>query len=395
MPRKRILSPHFFTHDELYNAEQQSELPLRLAFAGLWTQADRRGIFEWRPMRLKLAILPFDDVRFDVVLDSLEQGGFVRRYTVSGKVYGCIPSFLRWQTFHRNEKQSDDPAPPASLLAADTDASSAVGSAWISRAVRASVLQRDGASCAQCGTVDNVTLSHIVPVSDGGESTADNLRVMCRSCSAAQHATSPQAHCKEVQDAAMTATTPVTVTVTSTSTSTAASSRARARETASETERSAGVVSSLQPRNAAVCAEDSDNGRSTRVLVAAINRAVTSSKGEQPTPYRANSAGAASLSRQLSEANVNEQLAVQTLARIVPQYSGKTLPRSCGYWASAIVEAQQHANARGDALALTDDSASAQPAALVSSKTAIAYARDGDADWQGYCALHGIDWQAA
>jgi len=112
MARKRLISPQFFTHAELYDAEAKSGLPLRIAFAGLWCQADRRGIFAWRPRELKLAILPYDPSDFGAVLAALETDGFVRRYDVAGQAFGIIPSFSRWQSFHLRELASDAPEPP-------------------------------------------------------------------------------------------------------------------------------------------------------------------------------------------------------------------------------------------------------------------------------------------
>lgn len=111
MARKRLVSPEFFMHEKLYDAEVASGLPLRVAFPGLWTQADKRGVFRWRPKQLKLAILPYDPIDFDAVLQALQVGGFVERYEVGGEPYGFIRSFARWQTFHHAEKESDAPAP--------------------------------------------------------------------------------------------------------------------------------------------------------------------------------------------------------------------------------------------------------------------------------------------
>lgn len=104
MARKRLVSPKFFQHAELYDLEQTTGLPLRLAFAGLWTQCDRRGLFPWKPRELKLAVLPYDAVDFDLVLWSLVMGGFLVCFDVDGKRYGHVPNFDKHQTFHRDEK---------------------------------------------------------------------------------------------------------------------------------------------------------------------------------------------------------------------------------------------------------------------------------------------------
>ena len=113
MARKRFLAPEFFQHGELFDAEQETGLPLRLAFAGLWCQTDRRGIFLWKVRQLKLAIMPYDEgVDFAAVMTALQDHRFVRQYEVDGRQYGLIPSFDRWQSFHRDERQSDAPPPP-------------------------------------------------------------------------------------------------------------------------------------------------------------------------------------------------------------------------------------------------------------------------------------------
>jgi len=112
MARKRMIAPEFFIHGALYDLEERTRLPVRLAYAGLWTQADRAGRFVWKPRELKLAILPYDPVDFAAVLEALVAGGFVKRYVVDGKEYGWIPSFACHQTFHKNESASKLPPYP-------------------------------------------------------------------------------------------------------------------------------------------------------------------------------------------------------------------------------------------------------------------------------------------
>lgn len=110
MARKRMIAPQFFKHADLYDAEMASGLPLRIAFAGLWTVTDRRGVFQWS-RNLKPDVLPYDPCDMLAVLEALAAAGFVQKYEVEGKAYGFIPSFEHHQHFHRDEKVSSLPAP--------------------------------------------------------------------------------------------------------------------------------------------------------------------------------------------------------------------------------------------------------------------------------------------
>ncbi len=111
MARIRTIKPGFFRHETLYEAEQQTKLPMRLAFAGLWTAADRDGRFKWSPRQLKLDCLPFDDVDFSRVLDALLTRGLIVKYAVDGVEYGCIPTWHKHQVINNRESASDLPEP--------------------------------------------------------------------------------------------------------------------------------------------------------------------------------------------------------------------------------------------------------------------------------------------
>lgn len=112
MARIRTIKPEFFLHEGLYDLEASTGLPIRLVFAGLWTQADREGRFVWRPRKLKTQIIPYDDVDMVRTLDALHQGGFIVRYTIDGEDYGSIPSWPEHQTVNVREPESKIPAPP-------------------------------------------------------------------------------------------------------------------------------------------------------------------------------------------------------------------------------------------------------------------------------------------
>lgn len=111
MARIRTIKPEFFRHSDLYEAEQETGLPIRLAFAGLWTAADREGRFKWKPRELKLDCLPHDDVDFSRVLDALVTRGWIVRYAIDGCEYGAIPTWNTHQVINNREKASDIPPP--------------------------------------------------------------------------------------------------------------------------------------------------------------------------------------------------------------------------------------------------------------------------------------------
>jgi translation initiation factor IF-1 len=111
MARIRTIKPEFFCHEELFDLEAETGLPIRIAFAGMWTVCDREGRFKWRPRSIKAQVLPFDDVDFSRVLDALATRGFVVRYASNGTDYGHVPGFARHQVINNREADSVLPEP--------------------------------------------------------------------------------------------------------------------------------------------------------------------------------------------------------------------------------------------------------------------------------------------
>jgi len=112
MPRIRTIKPEFFSHEELFDAEIETGLPLRLAFAGLWTVCDREGRFKWRVRAIKSQVMPYDDIDFSRVLDALTTRGFVVKYACERVEYGWVPGFARHQVINNRETPSVLPEPP-------------------------------------------------------------------------------------------------------------------------------------------------------------------------------------------------------------------------------------------------------------------------------------------
>lgn len=180
MGRIRSIKPEFFRHEELYQAEKKSGLPLRVAFAGLWTVADREGRFKWRPTQIKLDVLPFDKVDMEEVLGVLTQDNFIVKYSVDGKEYGCIPSFKEHQVINIREAKSHIPPPDGVAMTIPQKRT------HVPVETRRVVFERDQYKCVRCGAEESITIDHIFPVSCGGTHALTNLRTLCQSCNSAR-----------------------------------------------------------------------------------------------------------------------------------------------------------------------------------------------------------------
>jgi len=118
MARIRYLKPDFFKDEDI------KELPYeaRLFYQGLWVQADREGRGEDRPERLKIEIMPYDEVDAEEIMWLLahhKKNGkrpFIVRYEIDGEKYYQIINWQKHQKPHKTERNSDIPPPPKELL---------------------------------------------------------------------------------------------------------------------------------------------------------------------------------------------------------------------------------------------------------------------------------------
>lgn len=184
--RIRTIKPEFFLHEQLFEAERQTGLPLRLAYIGLWCAADREGRFKWEPRKLGIQILPYDEVDFAAVLHALVEANCVIRYGENAE-YGFIPSFKRHQHINQREASSKLPAFDCTETHVHAHALPAREHVAhnIAQPVRETVFARDK-QCVRCGSENDLTIDHIFPRSIGGTHALQNLRTLCRSCNSAR-----------------------------------------------------------------------------------------------------------------------------------------------------------------------------------------------------------------
>lgn len=103
MARIRSIHPGFFTDEDLVSVSAFA----RLLVIGLGVQADDKGIFEWKPLMLKMRIFPGDNVEVSDLLSELAEANCIAMYEMNGRKYGAIRNFRK----HQRPKTPNDVHP--------------------------------------------------------------------------------------------------------------------------------------------------------------------------------------------------------------------------------------------------------------------------------------------
>lgn len=93
MARIRSVHPSFFTDEACVSCSPLA----RLLYIGLWTDADDQGVFEWRPLQLKMRLLPGDTADASELLAELLNAGLIAPFDHGGARFGAIREFRRFQ----------------------------------------------------------------------------------------------------------------------------------------------------------------------------------------------------------------------------------------------------------------------------------------------------------
>ena len=110
MARTRSIKPSFFKNEFLAECEPMA----RLLFVGLWTLADSQGRMEFRPLRIKAELFPYDNCDILGLLKQLADRGFVRAYESGDVKVLEIPTFGEHQRCHPDERDEGLPPPDES-----------------------------------------------------------------------------------------------------------------------------------------------------------------------------------------------------------------------------------------------------------------------------------------
>lgn len=91
--RIRSIHPAFYTDEDLVTCSAYA----RLFLTGIWGESDDQGVFEWKPLTLKMRILPADNVRAEDLLDELIKINAIKLIEVDGKKFGLCRNFNKFQ----------------------------------------------------------------------------------------------------------------------------------------------------------------------------------------------------------------------------------------------------------------------------------------------------------
>lgn len=93
MARIRSIHPGIYTDE----AWASVSIGARWLGMGLCTEADDNGVFEWKPLQLKMRIFPADAVDVAALLDELSGAGILLRFSAEGKTLGAVRNFCKFQ----------------------------------------------------------------------------------------------------------------------------------------------------------------------------------------------------------------------------------------------------------------------------------------------------------
>jgi hypothetical protein len=91
--RIRSVHPGLFT-DEVFVALTDAA---QIFLIGLWTEADDQGVFDWKPVTLRMRLRAAKDGGVETLLSELEAANCIRVYEIEGRKLGAIRNFRKFQ----------------------------------------------------------------------------------------------------------------------------------------------------------------------------------------------------------------------------------------------------------------------------------------------------------
>ena len=107
MSRIRTIKPDFWTDEKIVDMSAMS----RLLFIGLWNFADDEGKMQYSPKKIKMQILPSDNIICESLLEEIESFGLIQIYAVENSEYIIVCNFSKHQKVDKRTA-SKYPNPP-------------------------------------------------------------------------------------------------------------------------------------------------------------------------------------------------------------------------------------------------------------------------------------------
>lgn len=93
MARIRSVFPGLFTDEAFAPLSDAAQITL----IGLWTEADDNGVFEWKPVRLRMRLRPSKDGSVEPMLAELVGANVIMPFEDQGRHYGAVRNFKKYQ----------------------------------------------------------------------------------------------------------------------------------------------------------------------------------------------------------------------------------------------------------------------------------------------------------
>lgn len=93
MARIRSIHPGLFTDEAFASLSEAAQVFLM----GIWTEADDQGVFEWKPITLRMRLRPTKDGDVEPLLAELCTANSIMSYELNGRKYGLVRNFRKFQ----------------------------------------------------------------------------------------------------------------------------------------------------------------------------------------------------------------------------------------------------------------------------------------------------------
>lgn len=179
MARIRSVHPSLFTDEAWVSCSPLA----RILYIALWTDADDQGVFEWKPLQIKMRLLPGDMVEAKTLLDELANVDLIAEFQSGGQKYGAIKNFRKFQRPQKPNAVHDLPDNFRPYVAIDEENDPADG-------LRKELCSEQSGRCFYCATeithyskrYNSMEIDHRTPRSRGGSDERSNLVASCRAC---------------------------------------------------------------------------------------------------------------------------------------------------------------------------------------------------------------------